>query len=57
MPKCPHCGFAADSVTEFVYKVGVGKEGHDVQGESLSTYLVCPDCDALLGSPMSPTEL
>jgi hypothetical protein len=57
MPACPHCEFAADSVTAFVYKVGVGEEGHDVSGEPLSTYLVCPSCEALIGSPNTATKL
>ena len=51
MPRCPHCEFAGESVTDFVYKVGGGEEGHAISGEALSTYLVCPGCDAMLGSP------
>jgi hypothetical protein len=44
-------------VTAFVYRVGVGEEGHEVQGEALSTYPVRPDCGAVLGSPTSSAGL
>jgi rubredoxin len=54
MVRCPHCDYESESVTEFVYKVGVGEEGHDVSGEAFTTYLVCPNCRALLGSPNAP---
>lgn len=57
MPRCPHCDYAGESASAFVYKVGVGEEGHDISGEPLSTYLVCPSCEAMLGSPNVYSDL
>lgn len=53
MPICPHCDHDADSIDAFLYVKHDDGEGHDVDprisGHSES-YLVCPDCDRVLGA-------
>lgn len=52
MPECPHCG-RSGKIIEFLYRnIWDGSEGFNVDhevGDNVSYYLVCPDCDAILG--------
>jgi uncharacterized C2H2 Zn-finger protein len=43
MPRCPHCDFS-ERLDAFTYSAASGE--HDVDGD----FLVCPNCDAVLGS-------
>lgn len=51
MPKCPHCG-SSGKINRFVYFQTGDEEGFDIDVSGphpYFTYIVCPDCDAILG--------
>lgn len=53
MPGCPHCEYDAESITAFFYYNHADGEGHDAPPrltEHSEAFLVCPDCDTILGA-------
>lgn len=55
MPRCPNCDYRSETIHDFVYAshVFTEEEGHDVNPyepeERAETFLVCPDCDVVIG--------
>lgn len=51
MPKCTECGSSGE-IGKFVYSRTKDREGFDINPtnvEIIDYYLICPDCDAILG--------
>lgn len=54
MPRCPNCDYRSETIVDFTYAnyPYSEKEGHGLnpdQDEEAETYLVCPDCDVVIG--------